>query len=160
MATEEGIVKKVEGNRAWVATTRTGACKACTARAACHSMGGGEKEMEVEVINQAGAMVGDRIVIGFRTGSLLKATFLLYVFPVLCLLFGAVAGQKLGESLSVDPALSSLFIGFLCLGISILIVKTTGNKMSEKQEYQPKIVKILQHTRSGDSSSETTPTHG
>ena len=45
--------------------------------------------MEVDAVNSVGAQVGDRIMLYFETGSLLKATFLLYIFPILCMLLGA-----------------------------------------------------------------------
>ena len=82
MATEEGIVFKLGDagpGTAWVKTTRSSACAGCSSRDACHAEGGG-KEMEVEAINTARARVGDRIVLNIKTSSLLKATFLLYVF--------------------------------------------------------------------------------
>ncbi|MEJ2166242.1 MAG: SoxR reducing system RseC family protein, partial [Desulfobacterales bacterium] len=84
-------------------TSKTGACKECSARGSCHSSGGGE-EMEVEVINEVGAKVGDRIVLSFETGSLLKATFLLYVFPILLLILGAVIGQETASYLDFNPS--------------------------------------------------------
>ena len=89
MATEEGIVTKIESTAtAWVKTTKSGACKSCSARSSCHSMGG-SNEMEVEAINQAGAQVGQKVVLSFATSPLLKATFLLYVFPIIAMIVGA-----------------------------------------------------------------------
>ena len=49
--------------------------------------------MEVEAFNTADARVGDRIVLNIKTASLLKATFLLYVFPILAMIAGEVLGQ-------------------------------------------------------------------
>ena len=93
MATEEGIVIKIDSSTAWVKTTKTHACKACGARASCNVMGGG-KEMEVEAINYAGAKVGEKVVLFFETSPLLKATFMLYVLPVLFLIAGAFIGTR------------------------------------------------------------------
>ena len=93
MATEQGVVIKTDAGDAWVKTVKTGACEGCSAKSACHASGSGE-EMEVKVINEVGAKAGDRIVLSFDTGSLLKATFLLYIFPILLLLLGAVIGQE------------------------------------------------------------------
>ena len=94
MATEQGIVIKTDSSAAWVKTIKTGACEGCSARGSCHSLGHSD-QMEVKAINQAGAKVGDRIVLLFETSSLLKATFLLYVFPILLLIIGAAIGQEL-----------------------------------------------------------------
>ena len=52
--TEEGMVKKTMGDKAWVVTRRSEMCEACASQGACTALGGG-KEMEVEAINAAKA---------------------------------------------------------------------------------------------------------
>jgi len=101
------------------------------------------KEMEVQAINEAGAQVGDRIIISIDTASLLKASFLLYVFPILLMIAGAVIGQKAGPLFDIDPSLFSAVVGFLFFFISIWFVKSRGNTMARKNEYKPKIIRIL-----------------
>ncbi len=58
--------------------------------------------MEVKALNTAGARVGDRIVLSFETHSLLKATFLIYVFPIILLIVGAVVGQALAPVIDLN----------------------------------------------------------
>ena len=142
MATERGIVIKLDSNTAWVKTTRTSACKTCSAKSSCNVVESG-KEMEVQAINEAGAQVGDRIIISIDTASLLKASFLLYVFPILLMIAGAVIGQKAGPLFDIDPSLFSAVVGFLFFFISIWFVKSRGNTMALKNEYKPKIIRIL-----------------
>lgn len=143
MATEEGIVIKIESTTtAWVKTSKTDACKACSARSSCHSIGGG-KEMEVEAINHAGAQVGQKVVLSFDTSPLLKATFLLYVFPILTMIAGAFVGQQLAPNFNFDPSLLSAIFGFLFFGLTILFVRSKGNKLAKQDEYRPKIIRIL-----------------
>jgi sigma-E factor negative regulatory protein RseC len=121
-----------------VSTVRSGACAACTARGMCQTVGGGG-EAEVIANNAANARVGDRVVISFKTGSLLKAMFLLYLFPILCLLGGALIGNNYAYALQMDSSVSSAIIGFLSFGAAVLFVVTKGNKMAQKDEYQPKL---------------------
>jgi sigma-E factor negative regulatory protein RseC len=143
MATEEGIITKIPmPGKVLVSTVRSGACASCTARGMCNSVGGGG-DAEVIANNAANARVGDRVVISFQTGSLLKVMFLLYMFPILCLLFGAVIGNNYAENLQMDPSVFSAVIGFLFFGGAVVFVKTKGNQMAEKDEYQPKIIRIL-----------------
>jgi sigma-E factor negative regulatory protein RseC len=143
MATEEGIVTKVTTpGKVLVSTVRSGACASCTARGMCHTVGGGG-EAEVVANNTVNARVGDRVLISFQTGSLLKAMFLLYMFPILCLLAGALLGNNYANTLQIDSSASSAIIGFLFFGGAVLFVKTKGNQMAEKNEYQPKIIRIL-----------------
>lgn len=149
MATEEGIVFKMGkpgAGTAWVKTTRSSACKACSSRNACHAEGGG-KEMEVEAINSADARVGDRIVLNIETASLLKATFMLYVFPILAMIGGALIGHTVGLIQGLDPSAMSALFGFLFFGIAFIVIRITGQRMSKNASYQPEIIKIRQHHR-------------
>ena len=142
MATEQGIVIRTDSRAAWVKTIKTGACEGCSARGSCHSLGNND-EMEVKAINEAGAKVGDRIVLYFETASLLKASFLLYVFPILLLIIGAFLGQEIASHIDFNPSGLSAITGFSFFIAAILIIKARANKMALKKEYRPKIVKIL-----------------
>ena len=111
MATEQGVVLRTDSKAAWVKTVRSSACEGCTARESCHTTGGG-RDMEVKAINSAGASVGDRIVLSFETASLLKATFLIYVFPIILMIAGAVLGQVLAPLIEFSPSGLSVLLGF------------------------------------------------
>jgi sigma-E factor negative regulatory protein RseC len=145
MATEQGIVIKTNSRAAWVKTVKSGNCAGCSARGSCHAMGG-EDEMAVKAINEAGARVGDQIVLSIKTSSLLKATFLLYVFPILLLIIGAAVGQEMAPKFDFNPSGLSAIMGFTFFFAALLIIKTTANKLARKNEYRPKIIKILTRT--------------
>jgi len=83
LATEEGIVIRMEGGTAWVKTRRGSACESCSARHSCASPEGDGQEMEVEAINLAGAAIGDQVVVSIESAALLKTSFLLYVFLII-----------------------------------------------------------------------------
>jgi sigma-E factor negative regulatory protein RseC len=141
MATEEGFVIKLESaGTARVKTNKKSACKGCASRDSCNGMG---NEMEVEALNPAGAQVGDRILLRIETASFLKATFLLYVFPIIWMIVGAVIGQRYAPHLKMDASGLSALLGFLFFFVSILFVKFKGNRMATQSAYRPKIVKIL-----------------
>ncbi len=142
MATEEGVVIKVDADRAWVRTTRTGACDGCATQSSCNAMGGG-KEMEVNTLNDIGAQIDDRVVMRFDSGSLLKASFLLYMVPILGLISGAAAGQAVSVFLKLDPSTGSVIGAFLVFVLAVAFVKSKGDALSRKREYQPQITKIL-----------------
>ena len=145
MATEEGIVFKLGApgsGTAWVKTSRTSACKSCSSRHACQS-GSAGKDMEVEAINSADAKVGDRIVLNIKTTTLLKATFLLYIFPVLAMIAGAFIGQAVGIRRAVgDPSGMSALFAFLFFGLAFLVIRVTGRRMSKNTDYTPEIIKV------------------
>lgn len=144
MATEEGIVFKLGApgaGTAWVKTTRSSACESCSSRNACHADGGG-KEMEVEAINTANARVGDRIVLNIKTSSLLKATFLLYVFPILAMIAGALVGQTVAGIRGADPSGFAALFGFLFFGLAFIAIRIIGKLLSKDASYKPEIIKI------------------
>ncbi len=142
MATEHGIVIRTDSGGAWVKTIKSGACEGCSAKGSCHSLSD-RGEMEVNAINEAGAKVGDRIVLSFETASLLKATFLLYVFPILLLIIGAAIGQETAPYFNFNPSGFSAIIGFLFFFAAVLVIKVKANKLAQKNEYRPKVIKIL-----------------
>ncbi len=141
MATEEGIVIKLEADRAWVKTKKSVSCESCASRKSCNVMGG-SNDMEVAAINTAGAAVGDRVVMNFETSSFLKATFLLYVFPIICMFLGAVVGQEIAPAVNLGESVASAVSGFLFFFFSILFVRVKANKMGNESRYQPKIIRI------------------
>jgi sigma-E factor negative regulatory protein RseC len=144
MATEEGIVFKMGAagsTTAWVRTTRSSACKSCSSRDTCQGDGAGQ-EMEVEAINSAGAKVGDRILLNIKTSSLLKATFLLYVFPILAMIGGALIGQTIALNKGADPSGMSALFAFGFFGLAFVVIRMTGKRLSKDRSYRPEIIKI------------------
>jgi sigma-E factor negative regulatory protein RseC len=140
LTTEEGIVIKTGSDRAWVRTTKSVACSACASKNSCTAIG---EDREVEAINSAGAQTGDRIVLSLKTSSILKVTFLLYVFPVLCMIIGAVTGQNIARHYNLDASAVSAIFGFLFLIPSFLFIRSRGKKLAEKNRYKPKITRII-----------------
>jgi len=142
VATEQGVVLRTDSEAAWVKTTRSSACQGCTARKSCNTRSGSQ-DMEVKALNIAGAREGDRIVLSFETRSLLKATFLIYVFPIIFLIAGAAIGQILAPLMAFNPSTISVLLGFAFFFTALFIIKARANKMAKKNAYQPKITKIL-----------------
>jgi sigma-E factor negative regulatory protein RseC len=147
MATEEGIVFKMGApgaGTAWVKTTRSSSCESCSSRHACQA-GGSGKEMEVEAINSAAARVGDQIVMSIETASLLKATFLLYVFPILAMIGGALVGHTVATMRGSDPSGLSALCGFLFFGLAFIVIRIAGRRLSKNASYKPEIIKVRGH---------------
>lgn len=145
MATEEGIVIRAGGQKAqtaWVKTVQSGPCKSCSERNSCHGESKNQ-EREVEAINLVGAKVGDLIQISVDSGALLKATFLLYVFPIICMFAGALAGNKLGVDMNINPSTLSVLVAAIFFTGAMIIVRMRAGRMALKMEYRPKITRIL-----------------
>jgi sigma-E factor negative regulatory protein RseC len=140
MATERGIVVKIGLDTAWIKVVPSEACEGCASHGSCSAQRG---EMEVEVLNPMGAKEGDRIVVDMPTTSLLKASFLLYIFPIICMIAGAALGIQLAERFDYNESALSALTGFGAFCVSVAYIKYKGNRLADQQAYRPKIVKIL-----------------
>ncbi len=141
MVTETGIVIQTTPDTAWVKTTRYSSCAGCSGKDTCHSLGGG-KEMEVEAINTAGAKPGDRVVLSFETGAMLKLSFLLYIFPVAAMVAGAVLGQHLAPQYRMDESAAAILFCFLAFALSFLVIKLLGIRLSGNERYRARVIRI------------------
>lgn len=99
--------------------------------------------MEVEAVNVAGARVGDQILLRIESGAVLKVSFLLYIFPVLLMLVGAVIGQALAPSLDLNPSGLSAGVGIGCFVLSFFLIRRTGNRLAGQQAYRPRVIRII-----------------
>lgn len=140
MATERGIVTRIGRGTAWIKVVPSEACEGCASHGSCSAQRG---DMEVEVMNPMNAKVGDRIVVDMETASLLKASFLLYVFPIICMIAGAALGVQIAERYALDVSAMSALSGFGAFCLAVVFIKRKGNRMATQQAYRPRIVKIL-----------------
>jgi len=108
-------------------------------------MGSG-REMEVQAVNTAGAQAGDRVIINFKTASLLKLSFLLYIFPILAMFAGALLGQTAAPFLNIDATALSVICAFLFFVLAFGLIRLGGNRLAQKDEYRPKVVRILKRS--------------
>lgn len=142
MATEEGIVTKVVAGIAWITTTRSSACETCSAKGSCSTLESA-REMEVQAVNAACAHAGDRVVIYFESASLLKLSFLLYIFPILAMFAGALLGDAAAPFLNLDATTLSVACALLFFLLAFGLIRLSGNRLARKDAYRPKVVRIL-----------------
>lgn len=144
MAVEEGVVVRQDATGTWVRTVRSGSCAACASRGACHALGGGhEGEAEVAVLNPVGAKPGDTVAVKLETPAFLKATFVVYLFPVLMLLAGAGLGQWAAAAYGLSSPLPAAGAGFGALALGLIIMRAVAVRLAARPAYRPRIVRIL-----------------
>ena len=71
-------------------------------------------------------------MLNIKTSSLLKATFLLYVFPVLAMIAGALLGQTVAGMRGSDPSGLSALLGFLFFGLAFITLFASWDDFSPK----------------------------
>ena len=138
----EGIVKEVRGNKALVITNRQEMCAECVAKNFCQMFGGG-KEMLSETINPIGAKAGDMVKIGIPTGSVTKASLIVYMIPAMGFVGGASIGYLIGTFYGFDVNLATFIGSMVGLGVFMIAARFLNNVVSKKPSYQPEITKII-----------------
>lgn len=142
MATEIGVVTRVEKETAWVKTHRKGGCETCAYKGVCRSLGDG-KEIEVQVINNIGARIGDRVRILLDSGKLFNIWFLIYIVPILMLLMGALLGEEISKYIGINHSAGAVVVGFAFFCLGFVILRLRSNAIAGKAAYQPRISKII-----------------
>ena len=102
--------------------------------------------MEVDALNVAKAKVDDRVVVFYDSASLLKVSFLLYVFPILCMIAGAVIGQKLTPFFGFSGPTLSVVGGIAFFLAAFGWIKFREKKIAGKDAYRPKVIRILKRS--------------
>ena len=154
MLTENAQVIEVAGVRTLVKTQRSEACHSCSAKGACSAMGG-SKDMTVEVMNPIGARAGDRVELALPEGSFLKASVVIYLIPLGGFGLGAVLGQILGPRWGWSADGLSGILSMVGLALAIVLVTWFNRRLSIRDAYIPKIVRILPSLPDGEADAST-----
>jgi sigma-E factor negative regulatory protein RseC len=130
----EGIaqVVEVDGKFVWLVPDPGSSCGGCASASACGSKGIGTTASRLELrrfqlVNDFNLRVGERVVVGIRENSLLKASITAYAIPLATLLSaGALAQWAAGSDLITMAAMiAGLTLGlvFARMGASRLLAR-------------------------------------
>ena len=145
MMEETGVVEDLKANGlAVVRATGGEQCGSCKCQGACQALGGGA-ERKITAMNQAGATVGDQVVMTIASGSFLKVSVILYLLPVLALVIGSILGQKYSAQIwsSGNPEITSVLTGLFCLVVSFGIIRFVSGHLSQSEKYYPVIQRVI-----------------
>jgi sigma-E factor negative regulatory protein RseC len=141
MPREEGVVIRIVPDGAVVCVKKTDACHSCPSSGICHTGGGGERQVVAR--NPVGAREGQRVEIEIRDGLLVRASFIVYILPIVALLLGALCGRwaihSFGIPLSDDTG--AVAGGLLCMAAVFVFIKIKGRSRQAMEKYQPTIIK-------------------
>jgi sigma-E factor negative regulatory protein RseC len=128
----EGVVIEVTEHTAKVRASIHGDCDHC-------GMCPGSNAMILDVVNEAGAAVGDHVFIENRTMNGVLAAFIIFLLPILAVILGIVLGYYLSFRFMLSAKLLMISGGSLFgLTAFIFIRRIDKSLQSEK----PTIVKI------------------
>jgi sigma-E factor negative regulatory protein RseC len=141
MAKETAIVTDLEGDYALVRTQRSAGCAACSERGLCSSMGGG-KDMEFLAANPVNAKQGDTVLLDFKAMRLLQLSFLLYIFPILLLVTGAVIGDQMAPAYGIDRSIGAAGLGFAAFFAAMGMILLVERRAKKIDTYKPVILAV------------------
>lgn len=119
-------------------------------------MGGG-KDPEFLATNPANAREGDTVLLDFKTSMMLKLSFLLYVFPVIVLITGAVIGDNWARSTGIDPSIGAAGFGFAGFFLAIGLILFLEKGAKQKDKYKPVIISIKKRAAAERDSTGDVP---
>ena len=137
---EIGVVKSTNGILAIVSVERKSACEQCAAGCKITDTGA-----ELEAINRAQAVTGQKVRVAMRPYSYLKGSIVVYGLPALALILGAVMGKEFfsGFFVSLDPDIVSALFGFGAFILAFILVKIWSTRIAKETAYKPVIEEIL-----------------
>ncbi|MTI14112.1 SoxR reducing system RseC family protein [Sansalvadorimonas verongulae] len=141
MIEERGRIVKVDDGFVWVETLRKSTCGSCQAKNSCgegilNRLKPFRNHAYIRASNRYPVAEGDEVTIALPEEAVVSASLLVYLFPLLLLLSGAVigAGLELAEPLVIVLSLTGLLSGFG------LVRWWTAREKTEGQ-YQPQVLR-------------------
>ena len=123
MIEEQGRVAAVDGDSVWVETVRNSTCASCSARQGCgqHLIDLNRRYrtnrafVYIKVSSQWPLSEGDRVMVGISENSLLRASALMYLLPLVTMMTGLWLASLfgVGDALMVLAVTAGLLLGFL-----------------------------------------------
>lgn len=133
---QQGIVIESNKNIAKVRVARHSHCENC---GACP----GSNAMILEVVNDIGARDGQKVIFEIKEEGMVKAAFIVYVVPLLLIIFGVVIGSLISGIIDVDTFNFQVAGGVIGFIFSIAVIIYYEKVYKSNVNRLPKIIKIL-----------------
>ena len=139
------IIVQVEGRQALVQASQVNGCEQCNG----NGCGASRltklfctKPRQFEVDNPINARVGDEVVISVPEGALLRGAGLVYLFPLLLLVTGAMLGSALAGLSSSPVRHDEYAVAGALLGVAAgFIAAKWISSVSSRQQFVPYIAR-------------------
>ncbi|EGC82554.1 SoxR reducing system RseC family protein [Anaerococcus prevotii] len=126
--TKEGIVLDNNKGHLTVQIFRNGACGSCSASGSCAE----SKTTEIELFTHENIKKGDRVMIEGSSNDVTKLTAVVYIFPVVMILIGAILPNVFLKNTGIDLNLLTLISVLVFLLISLIFVKGLDSKVKDR----------------------------
>ena len=146
MIEQQGRVVRTRGDVAWVVPDDDAACGSCQGKRGCGARIFGElfsrRPVEIAVNNPLHARPDEKVIIGIQEATLVKASFLQYIVPLLSMLLMAAAGEFLASQWAPERTeIASLFGGLAGIFLGLWWVRYRTQHTDRHTLQAPVIVK-------------------
>lgn len=114
----------------------------------------GADRMMVKATNSAKAGVGDYVELFLSTKTKMKGMLILYIFPVIGLLVGALSGGSLSKVFGLNQSFGTVLFTFMGVVIAFVLVRVLGTRMDARQELTPAVSRIIRRARNSFPSEK------
>lgn len=133
-------VVDVKPGVAWVETVRQSACGHCESAGSCGTSVlaklFGAPRSRLRIDDAQGLRVGEQVVIGIPDGTLVRASFVAYLIPLVTLIAAAGVATRLGAGEGTVALL-----GLAGLGIGLWLSGRITGGPSARERYRPVLVR-------------------
>ncbi|RDX36321.1 sigma E positive regulator RseC/MucC [Kangiella sp. HD9-110m-PIT-SAG07] len=144
MFTEIGQVVAAEGDTVWVQTQSKTRCSSCKVSSTCGSgivnKAFSHKVFVTPLKNTLKAHINDEVEVGIPEDLVLKASLVVYLFPLLCLILALTLSSLFLPDLTELGSIASAGIG---LSVGFLGVRWLASRQSAQQQLEPVLLKIV-----------------
>jgi len=149
MVEEQAQVVDIKGDQLVLQAQTKSACGSCSANKGCGtsvlSKVVGRKFTHFQAKNDVDANIGDTVIVGISEDALLKGSTMIYIVPVLMMLFFALMAEYL-----ITPVHNHDLIVAVCalsgLAVGSLLARGYFHRRSRTQMYSPVVLrKIIEH---------------
>lgn len=119
---QTACVIEIDGSDAIVRGERASACGDCAGKASCSTLGSwNARSVELRVKNEAGARIGDTVLLEIPDSLMLKVAFRLYGVPMLLFVLCGLLGYQVSTALGLGA--TELWSGLAALaGVAVAYV--------------------------------------
>jgi sigma-E factor negative regulatory protein RseC len=133
---QKGIVIEVKDKIAIVKLTQHGDCENCGSCA-------GNNASLIEMNNKIGAKKGDKVTFEPVENGMLKATFIVFWFPLISIFIGSQLGVWMSRQLNNFSNIYQVFGGIIALIISLSIIVFYEKKVKSNLNRLPIIIDAI-----------------
>ena len=148
MIEEVATVIDCSGEQAVLEAQRKSTCGTCAAKSGCgtavFAKTLGKKSSRITVTNTLNLQVGDRVLVGLHENALLQGSFIVYLLPLIGLLFFALLGKELSQQLfNIENEIPIIMFAITGFVLSMSFVKKFNQKVKTDSRFQPVLLKKL-----------------